>query len=1016
MLTAGLRRQQKSRTQAATVAVIPTMPDRSAVSVPAAFSCPHEQAGLTPFDSLFPPSQNSQPDVTLPAGSKVLLTASANIGTLTIPAGAELIFSDVEDLTLTAAGIRVYGALRMGSSSCTLNSKGIRVVLSGSRYDFNDANREKHSKGIHVDAGGTLVMHGRRWAPTWTRLDGTATTGTATISLQQAVDWEVGQSVVVVTSAYSDDQRTGHQNEERRIVGVAADGLSITLDQPLLHAHYGGPEYATEVAMLSRSITVEGDAGSEDERYGGHVFCDRGSSCTFASIRGHRLGQEKIMGRYPFHFHMMGNVGPETYMEDCVVQHSYFRGFTLHGTNGARLSRNVAYDVTGSVYYLEDGAEERNTLEFNLAALVHIISPTFYGYGQVGVTLATTEDRLVPTDATAVGFYCTKRNNRWVGNSASGGFAGFHFPQVRRPLGLSALEADMSGYQPDAQELLEFNGNTAHSSGFYWTWSACIYIGGELWEGVPGSQNYSYITGRVQPARLSGRTLFNNTKVFACEKGITFWGAHWSAPEPQFMLEGAEFYDVARSSNMLSNTYMTRAVIVAHTDNPASDLPQYSEGFELYDTDTITVLSDVEFRNFDRPNDQAIIDMTHSNIYKQQGMFAMKDITFNNVNPSQCFRHRDEWKAWDTYHNDECSNKREECPGTTGSSQMSTLIDIDGSAQGSEWQYGAAIMGADDTAAETDGKTNEWWLLDSNCSHRADWGFYVCPTYGRREVVTLWMVVGLEDQQSSTMLNRWGPAALRGTLYQFGREERKIEVGLAGSPMISGPCCDIGWYYRPQGDVAVRDFTIWLDQMVAGPEGLIFAASYPQGAAFTIQKCNYDGCSALGQSGTLDNLFGSAGDQYFVDAEGRLFLKLLDAENTYPFDHAGAQVLRCGRRWNNIRYKVHAEFAGNGAISMSLPGPLDGSAPSPSPPTSAPPPPSPTYAPTSAPPSPPPTTAPPSPPPAGPGLCCYGGCGNGNCQGGWCGESRGNCEGNCNGEFCPAASLASTPLRSIKSH
>merc|ERR1719517_62922 len=38
---------------------------------------------------------------------------------------------------------------------------------------------------------------------------------------------------------------------------------------------------------------------------------------------------------------------------------------------------------------------------------------------------------------------------------------------------------------------------------------------------------------------------------------------------------------------------------------------------------------------------------------------------------------------------------------------------------------------------------------------------------------------------------------------------------------------------------------------------------------------------------------------------------------------------------------------------------------------------------------------------SGSGLCCYDGCGGGNCQGGWCGESRGNCEGNCNGEFCP---------------
>jgi len=74
----------------------------------------------------------------------------------------------------------------------------------------------------------------------------------------------------------------------------------------------------------------------------------------------------------------------------------------------------------------------------------------------------------------------------------------------------------------------------------------------------------------------------------------------------------------------------------------------------------------------------------------------------------------------------------------------------------------------------------------------------------------------------------------------------------------------------------------------------------------------------------------------------------------------------------------------------------------------------PSPAPTTQAPAPTPTTR--APTPAGPGLCCYGGCGGGNCQGGWCGESLGNCEGNCNGEFCPAVSLASTGLRSIKAH
>jgi len=77
---------------------------------------------------------------------------------------------------------------------------------------------------------------------------------------------------------------------------------------------------------------------------------------------------------------------------------------------------------------------------------------------------------------------------------------------------------------------------------------------------------------------------------------------------------------------------------------------------------------------------------------------------------------------------------------------------------------------------------------------------------------------------------------------------------------------------------------------------------------------------------------------------------------------------------------------------------------------------SPTPAPGPTPPQ--PTPSPPtSAPTPGPGLCCWGGCGGGDCQGGWCGESRSNCEGSCSGDFCPATSLASKArLRSVRKH
>lgn len=792
-----------------------------------------------------------------------------------------------------------------------------------------------------MEEGGVLEMHGQKFAPTWTRLAASTTRGATSISLHQPVDWEVGQTVAIMTTQLVDDKYSSHQNEMRLVSSVSADGTSITLDRALEYDHYGGPEYAAEVALLSRNVVVEGDAASETVRLGGHILCDHGAICHIASVEAYRMGQENVLGRYPFHLHMMGDNASDSYFEDCAVHHSYFRAFTVHASSFSRLSRNVAYDISGSAFYLEDGIEEHNLFEFNLAAFVHLILPLSdyeNGGGQDGVTLSSISSRIVPTDATAAGYYCTNAKNRWIGNAASGGFAGFHFPEVPLALGLSASQ---TSYRPDAQQLLEFDSNTAHSSGSQWSRGACLYIGGALWEQSPGSHHYTYKTGRHQPGRRSGHFLLKNLKVFACRKGVLFWGTHWSAPQPGLMLEGYEAHDVQRGSSQLGETYIRGGVISAHTSNHASDLAKVSEGFELYDTDMQTILVDVQFRNFDRQGDVAIMDMTHSNIFKQQGMFHMKGITFENVPNSQRFRHVERY-AFDTYHNDGCKGQQAKCPGTAGSSQTSSISDADGTSIG--WSKGAAIMGADDAASETNGRTNEWWYMGNDCEHRAEWGFYVCPSYGKREVVSLYIVTGLHDRLPATVKNRWGPQAVKGEMYHFGHMDRKIELGLADSPMVTGPCCDIGWYMQLDGNMATQHLTFYLDQMVPGSEseGLILATTYPKGASFTIQRCIPDGgqdCTTVSKANNLEEVLNSAGTKYHVNAQGTLFMKFVDERNDDYFQVDGVRQLRNGNRFHagkGVRYKVTSSLVGQ--VGMSLPSPLPGYlSPGPSPTTPSPP-------------------------------------------------------------------------------
>lgn len=56
-----------------------------------------------------------------------------------------------------------------------------------------------------------------------------------------------------------------------------------------------------------------------------------------------------------------------------VTHRSYFRCYVVHGTNNTVVQRNTAFDNWGHCYYLEDGVEELNTIQHNLAALVRVM-------------------------------------------------------------------------------------------------------------------------------------------------------------------------------------------------------------------------------------------------------------------------------------------------------------------------------------------------------------------------------------------------------------------------------------------------------------------------------------------------------------------------------------------------------------------------------------------------------------------------------------------------------------------
>lgn len=491
------------------------------LALPLGKNCPHYGIGLMDWhddDLSLTPTEDGD-DVTIPENTRVVVRRSVTkpIGTLTIPNTSELILAEDEEseegggIEMTLGGMVVRGKLTAGSETCGIETP-IVLTFTGTRP--SDAVQNPPSpavKGIDVE-GGVLSLHGKRYFRTWTRLSQTVQAGDTVLKLQHAVNWQVGQEIVLVTTAMK-DARDWHQNEVLTIAEITpttmeSGATAVRVSTPVRHRHVAIANYQAEVGLLTRTIRIQGaanDSEPTDPDLGGCAAPDRESAqygdpsqpCTDKELTGYgahvivrnqgkgyvegveffRVGQTNVMARYPMHFHLLGDC-EDCYLRASSIHRSYYRCVSLHATNKATVTENVAYDVSGFCYYLEDGVETENTLSFNLAAHIHMIGPDIpYDSGQRTPIYKKSDTLNLPADVSAGGFYISNVHNYVIGNAASGGWAAFAFPNLPTPVGLSR-DVDI---RPSSALPLTIDGNSAHSSGFWWDRTGGFYFGGSLW-------------------------------------------------------------------------------------------------------------------------------------------------------------------------------------------------------------------------------------------------------------------------------------------------------------------------------------------------------------------------------------------------------------------------------------------------------------------------------------------------------------------------------------------------------
>ncbi|GFO45235.1 transmembrane protein 2, partial [Plakobranchus ocellatus] len=353
--------------------------------------------------------------------------------------------------------------------------------------------------------------------------------------LHDVSSWETGDEVVVASSDF--DWR---QYEVKTIVECPdCEPNQIRVDGDFKFSHFGevtyGVDERAEVGLLSRNIRIDAEMqnecyfDTEEEEYvckllkrdtfGGHTKVLNSAWARIEGVQLTHMGQQSVLATYPLHFHLADSVKGQ-YLRNNVIRDSNSRCITIHGTDYLEVSDNVCLNHLGHGMFLEDSAEQNNTIHRNL------IIGTQYG-------------TLLPTDKNAnwckdrsfcdvlSTFWITHPNNYFTENVAAGSDgSGMVFAFSDRPLGPSRKRLERRGlYEENSTRYMKvgkFHRNVMHSNklGGLWFDNRVSYGQWDMNKFVPENARMSLNLytpkdppkpgGKAIETELSGLTLYKN--------------------------------------------------------------------------------------------------------------------------------------------------------------------------------------------------------------------------------------------------------------------------------------------------------------------------------------------------------------------------------------------------------------------------------------------------------------------------------------------------------------------------
>ena len=427
-------------------------------------------------------------EVIIPSDKYILLDESPPaLGGLTIQGALKF---DDQDLELTSEWIVINGVLKIGSENQPHQHKAI-ITLNDN--DTEASQMGMGTRGIMV-MGGTLDLHGEVPNTTWTKIDDHAQAGSNSVTLIEAVDWNIEDEIVIAPTDYYEAGYGASITQKTEISSIT--GNQISLSDNLNAFRWGKLQYPSsngmslssgnivqppvpntentftplvlderaEVGNLTRNIVIQAPNDNlwNQQGFGAHTMIMPNALAQVEGVEFRRVGQRGRLRRYPFHWHMLSYSGSQTlpdatgqYFKGNTINVSANRGIVIHGTNGVLVQNNIVYNVRGHGVFTEDAVERRNIIDNNL--VLHIRNPLN------GYQLKEHERGVFGSS----GFWISNPDNIVTNNTvADSQTFGFWLAFPEQPFGSSqnVLAEDGLILRPNRLLFGEFDNNTAHSN------------------------------------------------------------------------------------------------------------------------------------------------------------------------------------------------------------------------------------------------------------------------------------------------------------------------------------------------------------------------------------------------------------------------------------------------------------------------------------------------------------------------------------------------------------------------